>query len=167
MINRSLRGGSLDYWVLESNFHLHLCPQLRKEDKNSANSAILRYRKCRFVSLLSTLNCACRYICTPTDPSSLRRWVFSTETISSAVSGQTVYDPSKSSTSSLKDGYTWEITYGDQSTSGGVVYSDVVSAFLPSLPPLSYPNFSLPFKYPKVWAWRPDDLPFEQDRPVS
>ena len=55
------------------------------------------------------------------------RWVFSSETPSSESSGHTVYDPSKSSTAQELTGATWNITYGDGSSSSGNVYTDTVS----------------------------------------
>ncbi|KAK1752766.1 aspartic peptidase domain-containing protein [Echria macrotheca] len=61
------------------------------------------------------------------DTGSSDLWVFSAETTSSEVKGQTVYDPSLSSTAAQLQGATWQISYGDGSSSGGDVYLDRVA----------------------------------------
>ncbi|CAK7273385.1 hypothetical protein SEPCBS57363_005626 [Sporothrix epigloea] len=60
------------------------------------------------------------------DTGSADLWVFSSETESDEVSGQTLYDPSQSSTSSYMSGSSWQISYGDGSSADGDIYTDKV-----------------------------------------
>lgn len=60
------------------------------------------------------------------DTGSSDLWVYSSDTAAADVDGQTVYNPSDSSTAELQSGETWSISYGDGSSSSGIVYTDVV-----------------------------------------
>lgn len=60
------------------------------------------------------------------DTGSADLWVFSSQLSTSSQSGHDIYNPSKSTTSSKKTGYTWSITYGDGSGAKGNVYADKV-----------------------------------------
>ncbi|KAI2624131.1 secreted aspartic proteinase precursor [Xylaria nigripes] len=61
------------------------------------------------------------------DSGSSDLWVFSTETDPRSVDGQVKYDPGKSSTAKKVKDASWEITYGDGSSSRGDVYHDTVT----------------------------------------
>jgi aspergillopepsin I len=61
------------------------------------------------------------------DTGSSDTWVFSSDTDPSQVNGHTLYQPGSSTTAKLVSGLKWGILYGDNSSSSGVVYSDVLS----------------------------------------
>ncbi|OAQ76682.1 endothiapepsin precursor [Purpureocillium lilacinum] len=61
------------------------------------------------------------------DTGSSDLWVFSTETDAGSSKNHNLYSPDKSSTSKKLDGATWQITYADQSSCSGDVYTDTVT----------------------------------------
>lgn len=61
------------------------------------------------------------------DTGSADLWVYSSATPASDVNGQEVYNPGASNTSSKLQGSTWDISYGDGSSSSGDVYYDNVT----------------------------------------
>ncbi|KAI0910204.1 aspartic peptidase domain-containing protein [Ustulina deusta] len=72
------------------------------------------------------------------DTGSTDSWFFSTDTKTYEVNGQTLWDPSKSSTSALIPNCSWSILYGDWSTSSGTCYTDTFA-----LGNLSIPNMTI------------------------
>jgi aspergillopepsin I len=54
-------------------------------------------------------------------------WVYSTLLPAADDRGQTEWAPGKSSTAEKLSGYTWKISYGDGSSSSGIVYKDTVT----------------------------------------
>ncbi|KAF2965464.1 hypothetical protein GQX73_g8111 [Xylaria multiplex] len=71
------------------------------------------------------------------DTGSTDSWFFSTDTEEGEVDGQTLWDPSKSSTSVLIPNCTWSILYGDWSTSSGTCYKDTLALGNLSIPKMT------------------------------
>lgn len=61
------------------------------------------------------------------DTGSADLWVFSSELSASVTNGHDIYNPSKSSSSKVVQGASWNITYGDGSGASGNVYTDDVT----------------------------------------
>ncbi|CEJ81492.1 hypothetical protein VHEMI01614 [[Torrubiella] hemipterigena] len=61
------------------------------------------------------------------DTGSSDLWVFSTDTDSSVVNGQTLYNPKSSTSAKQIPGETWAIHYADESQCSGIIYSDDVT----------------------------------------
>lgn len=61
------------------------------------------------------------------DTGSSDLWVYSDETPSDEVSGQSIYNSSASSTASKQSSLSWSISYGDGSSSSGDVFYDTVT----------------------------------------
>ena len=60
------------------------------------------------------------------DTGSSDLWVFSSQLPAALQAGHSVYDPAKSNTSRLLQGYSWAVIYGDLSGASGYVYTDTV-----------------------------------------
>jgi hypothetical protein len=54
-------------------------------------------------------------------------WVFSSELPAHQLGNHSAYNPSKSTSATLLKGATWNITYGDDSSSAGNVYLDTLN----------------------------------------
>ncbi|KAL6875886.1 aspartic peptidase domain-containing protein [Trichoderma longibrachiatum] len=61
------------------------------------------------------------------DTGSSDLWVFSSDVDPTFSQGHDIYTPSKSTSSKKLEGASWNITYGDRSSSSGDVYHDIVS----------------------------------------
>ncbi|KAI2626413.1 eukaryotic aspartyl protease [Xylaria nigripes] len=61
------------------------------------------------------------------DTASSDLWVLSSETPINQIGGHTIYNIGRSSTAQLLSGESWNIIYGDGSSSSGNVYNDIVS----------------------------------------
>lgn len=61
------------------------------------------------------------------DTGSSDLWVFSSELTAANQKGHNIYNPKKSKTSKKLTGESWTISYGDQSSASGDVYSDTVN----------------------------------------
>ncbi|KAL1902922.1 hypothetical protein Sste5346_000834 [Sporothrix stenoceras] len=61
------------------------------------------------------------------DTGSADLWVISTELPASSQKNHTAFDPSKSTSFSQMEGYSWKITYGDDSSASGDVGTDVLN----------------------------------------
>ncbi|KAK6955798.1 hypothetical protein Daesc_003442 [Daldinia eschscholtzii] len=72
------------------------------------------------------------------DTGSSDTWIFSTDTDKAEVAGQTLWDPSKSSSAQKIQNCSWSIIYGDFSTSQGICYKDTLI-----LGNLSIPNMTI------------------------
>lgn len=57
----------------------------------------------------------------------INSWVFSSLLSATDTTGHEIYDPSRSTTAVRKEGYTWNIIYGDGSGASGDVYTDTVN----------------------------------------
>lgn len=100
--------------------------RLAKRDEGSATSTPIDTYDDAYVTPVS-IGTPAQVLNLDFDTGSSDLWVFSSLTAKADVDGQTEYDPDDSSTSELLDGYTWSISYGDGSSSSGVVYTDTVT----------------------------------------
>ncbi|KAF3766000.1 hypothetical protein M406DRAFT_38462 [Cryphonectria parasitica EP155] len=113
-------------WLAEAAANsLGVDSKLLKRDEGSATNTPIDTLDDAYVTPVS-IGTPAQVLNLDFDTGSSDLWVFSSLTPSSEVDGQTEYNPSDSSTAKLLSGYTWEIAYGDGSSSSGVVYTDVV-----------------------------------------
>lgn len=61
------------------------------------------------------------------DTGSSDLWLYSNDTVADLAKGHTLYQPGDSTTAHKIAGETWGIHYADDSTSGGIVYRDIVT----------------------------------------
>ncbi|KAJ4422043.1 hypothetical protein N0V82_003339 [Gnomoniopsis sp. IMI 355080] len=100
--------------------------KLLKRDEGSATSTPIDTFDDAYVTPVS-IGTPAQVLNLDFDTGSSDLWVYSSLTASADVDGQDVYTPSDSSTAELQTGETWDISYGDGSSSSGIVYTDVVS----------------------------------------
>lgn len=100
--------------------------KLLKRDEGSATSTPIDTFDDAYVTPVS-IGTPAQVLNLDFDTGSSDLWVYSSLTASADVDGQDIYTPSDSSTAELQSGETWDISYGDGSSSSGIVYTDVVS----------------------------------------
>lgn len=107
---------------------LHLTGKyFSKRDDNGTVSAIPRLPGERLYTSEVEIGTPPQKLDLDFDTGSSDTWVFSNDTDPLLVNGHTLYQPGNSTTAKLLSGLTWSIRYGDNSSSSGIVYSDVFS----------------------------------------